>query len=402
MFNGFGLVLLTATLTTSAAAEAPISLSKALLPADVLAAIERLPENERLSFCRAPSKVEGLGLIDPVVKIEGFTSRMIDVADKLPGVRSAEGFVGEFGANAVGALVARDDNAKAALLRVLAKWSSAGAFLKSESCVRKDHTLITTGKCSEWRKPDGSDLSSMKDATFSTFLAVGLIRAYYIALADSHPEMVAEHNAIRGWIDQIALRLKAPTDVYFGLNMGWYWPAITYDLAAGRTKEAKRKLEKLGAAIVRLINDDGSIKDRTTRGDRAIWYHFTSVGEIVMSMELMRAAEIPIPAKLETRLHGAVDLFLAAVKDNRALDKWAKQAHNFEFKGYQIWDTSWLRGGDFAGSWLHVYPYRYPGRDASVELRRLVGQRAQSAIRDTDFGVGVGCLYNAAAAASAN
>jgi hypothetical protein len=373
------------------------SLAEALIPADVLSAAKGLSPADRAKFCPSdPIALLGIERLDPVIKIQGFTSRMKD--DNVEGAKEAEKFVGVFGAHAVSALVNQDDAMKHRLIALLAKWATAGAFLKSESCVGKAGQLITNGKCGEWRVPDGSDLSSMKDATFSTFLAVGLMRAYYIALADAAPEMAAEHGAIKAWIDKISLRLKRPQDVYFGLNMGWYWPSITLDLAAGRTKQAMQKLKVLEQGLIRLVNDDGSIKDRTTRGDRALWYHHSGTYEIVMSMELMRAAKMPISPKLEKKLHAAVALFVAAIDDETILDKWARERHNAKYAGKQDWDWRWWPNEDFDGSWFHIYPYRYPEATAAIELRRLVPITAESATHDTDFGVGIGCIYNAATA----
>jgi hypothetical protein len=183
--------------------------------------------------------------------------------------------------------------------------------------------------------------------------------------------------------------------VYFGLNMGWYWPTIVNDLAAGKGDQARERLGRIAKEMIRLINDDGSIKERTTRGNRALWYHFTSIGEIVVSMELMRAAGMMPPAELEEDLHRAVAVFIAGVKDHSTLDKWATLANNSVYDGTQDWDTNWY-DGDFAGTWLHIYPYRYKGTALADELRALVPLTSKSATSDIDLGLGLGCIYNAA------
>ena len=399
--SGFILLISAIHLSTDLRAEDKNShlspLAQAIVPADVLSAVSRLPANKRAGFCPSNSyELDDIEKIEPILKIKGFTSRMSDVADTLPGVRPSEKFATVFGANSVAAFATSDDATKRRLISLLAKWASAGAFLESESCVRSGQ-LITSGNCGEWRKPDGTDLSAMKDATFSTFLSVGLIRAYYVALADSAPGMMSEHAAIKEWIGKVALWLKKPSEVYFGLNMGWYWPSIIMDLAAGRKAKAIKKLKNIEIAMLQQVNDDGSIKDRTTRGDRAMWYQHTSIDEIVISMELMRAAGMPISDKLEKKLHSAVTLFVAAVDDPKTIDKWAKQAYHAVYTGKQDWHSGW-ENGDFAGSWFHIYPYRYPEQTAAKRLRELVPIDAQSATRDTDFGFGIGCLYNAAAA----
>ena len=159
--------------------------------------------------------------------------------------------------------------------------------------------------------------------------------------------------------------------------MGWYWPAINLDMATGREDRARQKLARLASGLDRLVNRDGSITDRTTRGDRALWYHYTSIGEIVMSLEMMRAAGTPVDSDLEDRLHAAVDLFLRTIDDHSAIHPWAQQRHNSSYDGEtQDWNDLFWPNSDFAGSWLHVYPYRYPDHPNSEALRERVSWRA--------------------------
>jgi hypothetical protein len=239
----------------------------------------------------------------------------------------------------------------------------------------------------------------MKDATHSTFLMAGLIRTY-LAMLSSHETAAldAEHSAINRWIGNgFAPRLKRPTSVYFGLNMGWYWPSINADFAADRQKQGRAKLSKLQNGIDQLMHSDGSITDRTTRGDRALWYHYTSIGEIVMSLEMMRAADVPIRSSVEEKLHRAVALFLRTLDDHSVIHPWAQKQHNSTYKsGVQDWKDFTLTGGDFGGSWLHIYPYRYPDHPNSAALRKRVIWTAKTATTDIDYGVGVGCVYNLA------
>jgi hypothetical protein len=375
------------------AAEILSSRARYVLPADVLAKLPDVPPERAPLFCQASN---ALALqTAPIAKISGFTSRMADVINSVEGARELEHFVGSFGAHTVKALVAKDAEKKRELVDILARWAEAGALLDTISCVRSDGSLITTGKCTEWTDPEGNDLSGMKDATFVTFLGAALMRAYYVGLADFDREgMARQHAAIDTWFDDFSKRFKTPTRVYFGLNVGWYWPSIMADLASGNKERARERLQRIDRELSALINNDGSIVERTTRGDRALWYHYTSIGEIVMSMELMRAAGLTPSAELEKRLHGAVDLFVAAVDDPMVLDKWARQRHNSRYDGKQEWDDTWP-AHDMAGTWLHVYPYRYPDREAAVKLREKVPVTARSAMIDIDLGLGLGCIYNA-------
>lgn len=386
----------TAVKVAEKAGATPVS----LLPPDVATDLASLAPGKAATFCRSAAMYDAAALkLEPIRKISGFNSRMDNILS-VAGARPLEAFAGSFGAKAVFAHVTSDEKMKADLVRLMATWARAGALLDTVSCVKPGGELITTGKCTEWKDPEGRDRSGMKDATFTTFIGAGLVRAYYLALADAHPdELAKEHAAIRNWIAKWAKRLKRPDDVYFGLNMGWYWPTIVNQLAAGNTDGARQNLGRIEKSMTRLINDDGSITDGKTRGDRALWYHYTSIGEVVISMELMRAAGMVPSADLENRLHGSVKLFLEALDNPSILDKWAKKRRNSRYDGKQDWSFGTWPENDMAGSWLHVYPYRYAGLPQAEALRARVSTHARSATSDIDFGLGIGCVYNAAASA---
>jgi hypothetical protein len=372
--------------------------ARAVLPGDILLQMPKITTGPGAEYCAAADNRQNQSYLamDPVERISGFSSRMSNIMS-VAHARPLEDFAGAFGGSATLAFASNDTDKQTELVRLLAKWANADALLATESCVNRDGYLINTGICTEWTKPDGSDLSAMKDATFVTFLGVGMIRAYYATLADvATDELAAEHKAISSWISAWAKRLKRPGDVYFGLGMGWYWPAITNDLAAGRRDAARAKLNTVATELVGLIDDDGSMPYRTTRGNRALWYHFTGLNEVVLTMELMRAAGLTPSTALEEKLHKTVALFNAAVQDHSILDPWARIAHNAIYDGTQDWHTqTWMNAG-FAGTWLQVYPYRYAGLETAEELRRLVGPKAGSGVFDIDIGLPMGCIYEAA------
>ncbi len=240
----------------------------------------------------------------------------------------------------------------------------------------------------------------MKDATHSTYLMAGLVRTYLALLSDHGKEALAEeHAAIAAWIAEgFSARLKRPSQVYFGLNVGWCWPSINLAMSEGRTDRARQLLRRLERGLARRVNPDGSIVDRTTRGDRALWYHYTSIGELLVSLEMLRAAEMSPDPALEDRIHAAVDLFICAVQDYSIIHRWASRRHNSSYEGET---QSWHRAGwphyTLGGTRLHVYPYRYPNHPNAAALREMVGWNAGSATTDIDFGFGAGCLYNLAA-----
>ncbi len=371
-----------------------ISAASFILPVDVADAVANAAGEVRGALCKSRYVGDAALATSPILSISGLNSRQ-DNVDSVKGARQLEQFSEAFSAYSVLALATDDAALRERLIYTLAEWARAGALLGSRSCV-SNGVLNTKGKCSEWTDPDGRDLSGMKDATFSTFIGAGIIRSYYVALADFNREQLGQqHAVIETWISQWSTRLKRPSSVYFGLNMGWYWPSITNDLAQGNKSSAIKKLKALEAGLIKLINKDGSIVDRTTRGDRALWYHYTSIGEIVVSMELMLAAGMKPSSKLEDRLHAAVDLFIRAVSDHSVLDRWAKVKRNSRYKGSQDWSSGWP-DSNFAGSWLHIYPYRYPGNPNAVSLRKMVKMTSRSAVADIDLGIGLGCLYNIA------
>jgi hypothetical protein len=76
------------------------------------------------------------------------------------------------------------------------------------------------------------------------------------------------------------------------------------------------------------------------------------------------------------KLHKAVDLFVRAVDDFSVIHPWAKQRHNSSYKNEtQDWNSRYWPNNDFAGSWLHIYPYRYPNNPNAEKLKAKVSRR---------------------------
>lgn len=373
---------------------------RGILPADVVFRALGAKPNQRSKACgQSDYLITSLKNQTPIHSISGFNSRM-DNAYEVDGARQAEQFVGDFSTIAISAFVRQQDEVLADLIRILANWADEDAFLGTISCVTKDNHLINKGACTEWQRDDGQDLSGMKDATHSTFLMAALVRTYLALLADHEVEVLEEeHKTIGEWIaNGFSKRLKRPEKVYFGLNMGWYWPSINLDFATARAETAARKLKTLLRSIDQLLLKDGSIRNRTTRGDRALWYHNSGISEIVMSLEMARAAEIEIPASIEPKLHKAVALFLDTTQDYSAIHHWAKQRHNSSYNdNTQDWDKFGWPRNNFGGSWYHIYQYRFPDHSNTLKLRKLVKWNDRSAKQDIDYGMGLGCVYNLAA-----
>ncbi len=372
-----------------------------LLPKDVLLNFSRVDPSLSATSCHTWATVAELRKIEPVRKIEGFSSRQYGDEDHIPGAVELDQFGFRFAGVAAEAFVAGDARVKGQLLDILEKWASQHALLDSVNCLRPDGSF-KKNLCTQWTVPDGSDLSPIKDWEYTMDRAAGLIRAYYIALADFEPEeRQQQHQIIRAWLAELGRRLQAPSpggpDQIFEIGRV-YLAAVVNDYINGNPSAARAKLLRVEAALDRVVfSADGSIQQSTTRGDRALWYHFAGIGDAVIAMELIRAAGIPISNRVEERLHKAVALFLAAVKDPDVLDRWARQRHNSTYNGFQIFDFAKWPDEIHDASWFHIYVYRYPDREEAKALRRLVPTTADSASIDSRFGIGLGCVYNAAA-----
>lgn len=364
----------------------------ALVPADVRAALSATGK-AGARFC-APRGLGRLLSARPPSRISGYNSRM-DNADRVPGARQLNQMVLDLSATAAWAFVSGDTRARDEIVSLLAHLARSRAYEATAVCVRGGQLVES---CTEWTRPDGQDPSRMKDFSTVQMAVSAMQRAYWLAAAGHRPQdRAADHAAIRTWFAVFDKRMKSPTSVYFGLGVGWHWPAI--DVAAARRGPAgARSLAgKTVRGLDKLFRDDGSIRDITTRGNRALHYHSSALNETLVSMEMLRAAGGTVPPNLEARLHKAVRLFIAAVQDHGALDPWASEAHNAIYTaGRQEFDSNWP-GRGFAGSWWHIYMFRYPDRPEAKWLRAAAGPTSGSARADEQVGVALGCIYRAAA-----
>jgi hypothetical protein len=319
----------------------------AVLPADVLNAVQALAPQDAATFCRRPDLRGFLGR-QPPARIFGFTSRMSNVAS-VEGARDVEDFVAAVSQAAGYAVVSRDAGIRRDMMDVLTHWAGTGALLQTRSCTSGGRLLES---CTEWTVPDGSDLSASKDFSAVQMAVSSLQRSYYLAAADFETaERAAQHQVIQNWFAAFNDRMKTPSNVYFGLQMGWHWPAIDAAVAEGRTRQAASLTRDMLRGLDPLILGDGSIHERTTRGNRALWYHNSSLNETLHSFEMARALGIAPSANLEARLHAAVNLFIRSVVDPTVIDPWAAVAHNaIHTPGVQDWNPNW-RDTRWGGSW---------------------------------------------------
>ena len=242
-----------------------------LLPKDVLLNLSQVDPQQRASSCKTWANIGELEKIEPVLKIKGFTSRQYGDDKRVPGAVELDQFGFRFAGVAAQAFVADDAQLKGRLLDILEKWASQRALLGTTNCLRPNGSF-KTNLCTQWTVPDGSDLSPIKDWEYTMDRAAGLIRAYYVALADFEPEArQQQHRIIRDWMAELGTRLQAPSsggpDQIFEIGRQ-YLAAVVNDYINGNPLAARTKLQRVEASFNRVVfSADGSIStiDHTRR-----------------------------------------------------------------------------------------------------------------------------------------
>lgn len=371
------------------------------VPPAVIAEARSLGYSGAARYCPADpgyfrGRLSDLRRVTPPDRLVGLTSRM-DNADQIPAKVLLERF-GDLTSAAAGHILATGNATVAEeLMNVLTHWARSGAYVNTKSCTQNGRL---TNACSAWTRPDGRDLSDSMDFSTVQMTMAGARSAYFGTIASyKASERAADHDAIRRWFAVFDARQKSPDQVYLGLKVGWYWPEIERQVTEGNTRRARSLTQKMLRDLDRLMLSDGSIKDRTTRGDRALWYHATAIGEIVTAMEMARTLQVGLPAGMENKLHQSVALFVRGVQDPAAIDPWARIAHNATYRPNQQNYRRDFWQNFFGHSWIHVYAYRYPEQPAAQWLASRVPARSQSAMHDADIGIAIGCIYEAARAA---
>ena len=163
--------------------------------------------------------------------------------------------------------------------------------------------------------------------------------------------------------------------------------------AKTNSSQSKKLVQKAINQLDTLILEDGSLKDRTTRGNRALWYHHEALGEVLITFEIARYYGISVSQDLQNRIRKSVKIFINGFKDNASMDKWARVGLRSVYRsGEQVFthDISKLR---WANSWFYIFINRNPRDNLSVELLELLSQNYKNANSDGMVGVGLGCIY---------
>ena len=378
----------------------PLSISSGsnpFIPTDVLDQVSQSDLKQKSKFCvgnseRIFSQLQKLSE-QPPLKLEGYNSRM-DNRDEVIGAEQLDQFVLRMSEAYTDSWFTEDDSKKERLLDYLARWAESGALLETYNCMAKGY-YDGRGECAEWRQKDGQDISKAKDYSTAQINLMHLAYGYYLLLSDFNPSD-PKHQVIQDWFKQLFGRNKSADDVSFGLDLGWHWPNIVYGRLTGAGNFSKNNPDKLLKRAVRkldsIINSDGSFVNRTTRGNRALWYHLTGLNETLVTLEMARAAGIEISADLDERVQKAGEIFIRGFEDHSYMDQWAKEAHNSIYvPGEQIFNSRFDTPNGNAA--MFILMYRYPESEAAKKIAGYLGQTPNAGRMDAYIGFGMGCFY---------
>ena len=366
-----------------------------LIPQDVLKNFGKASDRQKSRFCKAKKnamdlvEAYALGLKEIPTKIRGYNSRM-DNEPSVPGARETGFFVLRFSEVVTDAWAFNDESKKEILLEALATWAEADGLLETKSCTKNG--MLSQG-CTAWTQSGGQDLSDSKDFSTVQMWVMKLANGYFFALADFKLQD-PRHKTIQNWLSKFFERNKKPSEVYFGLDHGWFYPAILDHLRRG--KSPNTLIKKLVKDVDKQVFTDGSMKDRTTRGNRALWYHHDAVKEALVTSEIARRFAVDIPPSLERRLVKAGEVFVNGYFDHSYMDKWAKEAHNAIYEPGKQDFKNQLNRMPNGHSWFYIFSYRNPNAPLTSKLDGLILQDKNNAAKDGQIGFGMGCIYASA------
>lgn len=334
------------------------------------------PLQEKNLVCQQFAPLNDL-YITPVLKFSGINSNFENANDivEVVNIRKFDNAVkSQLGI----ALDTADNQLKLTVLNSIYAWASAKALEENRFCYSRK-VGMWDNSCTQWITPLGDEPSALKDDGFTyTFIqsmksSYAMIRAW---AKENHPDKDQE---IIKWFSFFDDTYPVPTRVFLGLGMGYYFPQILTDIQNGDTQSASNFATDMLVGVKSLLNEDGSIVNRTTRGDRALWYHFISINEVVQAIYLARELGVEIDPSTEERLHKAVELFINTLNDPKYILPWAsvgyengKDGTNQEFYFGKPNDFTGWYDSQIGGAWLYIYKNWYPNHPNTVNLKNLV------------------------------
>ena len=357
--------------------------------------IMALPTDEKIKSCGFAVISVDWSTIDKGLpaKIEGYNSRMDN--DHIVQGSYARGVFYAYSTAATYVFLKQDEKLKEKLFDKLYQWSMEEALLATKICYNRadDGKKIRTECEGEWSDPNGQDLAPIKDSSVSIEIAMGLNYIYDL-LFEEYQVSDPRHKTIKAYFRQWYERVPLSKNFFWGLQMNYAVPNIL--IAQQSNENFNDLITTLANGANEWINNDGSLKDRTTRGNRALWYHHTAMAEALMVMELSKAAKLELPKDFENKFLKAADLFYKSYLDNSYITPWAKKAHNSQFNpsipNYQDFPDQ-LGKIAFEGWWMWAFQYRYPSNPLSLLFKEKLSKYSASIRADLSYGLGLGCIY---------
>ena len=366
-----------------------------IIPDDVMTAFQNAAPSVKAKHCSAKNDYPYQELAQlaakPPKRLFGYNSRM-DNGKDVEGALEADLFVLRLAEAYTDSWVSGSDEKRQKVMNALYAWAKSDALTKTKPCVKNGRLLDS---CTEWTQNDGQDPSDKKDHSTTQMHMMHIAYGYYLTLADFNSDD-PKHLVIQNWIKTFFKWNKKPGGVYIGLDLGYHWPAVLQgtieNVSVSSERHPKKLLTKAVRELDKIVLEDGSIKDRTTRGNKGLWYHHTGLIETIVTLEMARKYGVKIPDSLEQRIEKAGEIFIRGFEDHSYMDKWASKAHNGVFTpGKQDFrDNLKLPNGN---AWFYVFSYRYPNAGFTPKLDKILNQYPRNGRRDGYIGFGLGCIY---------
>ena len=357
-----------------------------------------LPVEDRISSCGYSGFSPNWQVInkDLAPRIKGYNSKM-DNDHIVEGHYSRDVHLKYLEASTF-AMVSGDETLKERLFDKLYYWASKDALSETMQCYFATGPFDLAPACEgEWSDPDGQDIAPIKDATVAVETVMSLNYLYKLYYAGYKPED-DRHKVILGWFESFYPRIKASRDFYFGNSVGWHFPNIS--IKHSLNQDYKSLIENMVRGLDKSSYSDGSMKDRTTRGNRALWYHSNALGEAFIILEIARIADVEIPPTLEKKLLKAAELFNDAFLDHSVIEPWAKKRVRSQASNGRQEFNSNLDSVSFYSSWMQIFQFRYPEHRTAQWLNQELTSKASSLKSNQVTGVPLGCISKALADSS--
>ena len=318
-------------------------------------------------------------------KVEGFNSRM-DNFKTVYGAKKLSDLSKLFPGYVMISVANNQTENLYKAVEIVAGLAEQGAFLQTKNCVDSRGMFVHCEMA--WKRKDGQDLAPIKD--YST-VQTNLVKIEWNYRAFLEPYATPEQRlVIDDYFAEFSKRQRPYEKLWFGLHMGWLWNAVA------ESPDPRRLLSGAIRDLDKMVYSDGSLKGRTNRGNRALWYHQDGLNATLVTMEMARRAGVEIPQSLIDNTEKAAELWLRGYKDHSYMDKWAREANMGVYTpGFQEYRKK-ANTQDSSNSWFYVFMYRYPNSPLVAEIQELLAGDYKNAIYDRKIGVGLGCIYGTA------